>query len=994
MIFSRRNIYFMLFAMSGFSGLIYESIWTHYLKLFLGHAAYAQTLVLAIFMGGMALGSWICSKYSIRWKNLLLGYAVTEGIIGLCALIFHQAFAYAIEISYSSIIPQLGNPSFISAFKWTLSALMILPQSTLLGMTFPLMSAGILRLFPDKPGRTIAMLYFTNSIGAAIGVLVSGFMLIRLTGLPGTIRITGLINVILGLIVWLLIRKSQQGDERVELRQEAVSRNLDARGCWFFLLASLVTGASSFIYEIGWIRMLSLVLGSSTHAFELMLSAFIFGLAFGGLWIQRRIDQVISPVRYLAHVQVIMGLLALLTLLLYGNTFEVMQWITQSLSRTDTGYLYFTLSSNAIAWGIMLPATFCAGMTLPLLTLVLMRQGYGERSIGAVYAADTIGAILGVSFAIHLGMPLLGLKDLIAFGASLDIALGLALFWYPAANGKSYRKPAVIVTIGIGAIIGTLLFVNLDPYEMGSGVYRTGNILNRNNVKIVYHKDGKTATVSLSRQIDGTTSIHTNGKVDASIMMEEGKEPNLDEPTIMLLAAIPMALNPQARTAASIGLGSGLTSHTLLSNPFIKEVDTVEIEARMVEAANSFRPRTELVYTDPRSKIYIDDAKTFFSTYNKKYDLIISEPSNPWVSGVAGLFSDEFYRLIRNHMNETGLFVQWVQVYEINVDLVVSVLKAIAANFSDFAVYTSNDMDMLVIARKSGLLPDLDVSVLKVPAIAAALKRIHVEGMQDIAIRKIGTKKFFGKFLESFPIRANSDYYPVLDQNAERARFIGNSAGELINFTHLPLPTLEMLTGSGHPQQETKVVPSSFFAKSRAAFTAMAVRDYILTGKFDVKYAAMPPDIRHKAVRLRRLFHECRSNPYESERSENLLEASINLTPYLSPFEFETFWNTLESGPCAATLSSQEKQWVALFKAVSDRDAIRMSAASRTLLESVNNLPSGILRYAVASGMLGSLVQGDKAGSYRLWSKYKVKMFGDKEPDLLFRLLAAESAAN
>ena len=994
MIFSRRNIYFMLFALSGFSGLIYESIWTHYLKLFLGHAAYAQTLVLAIFMGGMALGSWICSKYSSLWKNLLLGYAVTEGIIGLCALMFHHAFAYTIEISYSSIIPQLGSPASVSVFKWTLSGLMILPQSILLGMTFPLMSAGIIRLFPDKPGRTIAMLYFTNSIGAAIGVLVSGFMFIRLTGLPGTIRIAGLINIVLALAVWLLIRKSRLEDKNFEVKQGAASRKLNARGYRFFLLASLVTGASSFIYEIGWIRMLSLVLGSSTHAFELMLSAFIFGLAFGGLWIQRRIDQVVSPVDYLAHVQMIMGLLALSTLVLYGHTFEVMQWLIESLSKTDTGYLYFTLSSNAIAWGIMLPATFCAGMTLPLLTLVLMRQGYAERSIGAVYAADTVGAILGIFFAIHFGMPRLGLKGLITFGASLDVALGLALFWRVAPELKGYLKPAVITAIGIGAVTGTLLLVSLDPYQMASGVYRYGRMLSHDHEKVLYHKDGKTATVSLTLERDGAITIRTNGKSDAALVMNEGKGAHLDEPTMILLAAIPMAFNPQARTAASIGMGSGLTSQTLLSNPFIKEVDTVEIEARMVEAANSFRPRTELVYTDPRSKIYIDDAKTFFSTYNKKYDLIISEPSNPWVSGVAGLFSDEFYRLIRNHMNGTGLFVQWVQLYEINVDLVASVLKAIAANFSDFAVYASNDIDMLIIARKSGLLPDLDANVLKIPAIAADLKRIHVEGVQDIAIRKIGTKKFFGKFLESFPIRANSDYYPVLDQNAERARFIGNSAGELIDFTHLPLPTLEMLIGSGHPQQETKVVSSSFFAKSRGAFTAMAVRDYILTGKFDVKYTAIPPDIRHKIVQLRRILHECRSNPEESGRSKSLLEASIYLTQYLSPFELETFWNTLELGPCAATLSSQEKQWVALFKAVSDRDAIRMSAASRTLLESVNNLPSGLLRYAVASGMLGSLVQGDKAGSYRLWSKYKVKMFGGEELDLLFRLLVAESAAN
>lgn len=993
MIFRRRNIYFMLFAMSGFSGLIYESIWTHYLKLFLGHAAYAQTLVLAIFMGGMAVGSWICSKYSSLWKNLLWGYAVTEGIIGLCALIFHYAFSYTTEISYSSIIPQLRNPAFVSAFKWTFSALMILPQSVLLGMTFPLMSAGIIRLFPEKPGSSIAMLYFTNSIGAAIGVLVSGFMLIKLTGLPGTIRIAGLINIVLALTVWYLVRKSQPGGERIEVSRQRDSMYANThRGYGFFLLASLVTGASSFIYEIGWIRMLSLVLGSSTHAFELMLSAFIFGLAFGGLWIQRRIDQVISPVRYLAHVQVIMGLLALSTLLLYGHTFEVMQWLIKSLSKTNSGYALFNLSSNAIALGIMLPATFCAGMTLPLLTLVLLRQGYGERSIGAVYAADTLGAILGVFFAIHIGMPLLGLKGLITFGAGLDIALGLALFWYIAPELKSYPKAGFITGISICAVAATLLLVSLDPYQMASGVYRFGNMLSRDHDKVLYHEDGKTATVSLTLESDGTTTIRTNGKSDAAIMMNEEREASVDEPTMILLAVIPMAFNPQAQIGASIGMGSGLTSQILLSNPSIKEVDTVEIEAMMVEAANGFRPRTELVYTDPRSKIYVDDAKTFFSTYNKKYDLIISEPSNPWVSGVAGLFSDEFYRLIRNYMNETGLFVQWVQLYEINVDLVASVLKAIAANFSDFAVYAPNDMDMLIIARKNGLLPDPDASVLRIPAIAAALKRIHVEGMQDIAIRRIGTKKFLGRFLESFPIRANSDYFPVLDQNAERARFLGDMAKGLIDFTYLPLPTLEMLTGSDLPQV-TNIDPSPFFPKSESIFMAMALHDYIRDGKFDSKYGNLPVHMQHMAVRLRQFFLDCGSHTNEVGRFQNYFDISATMMPYLSPSELDSFWERFESGRCSARVSAQEKEWLALFEAISNRDASRMTTAARTLLEKTKNYPLGLVRYLVATGMLGSLAQGDKAGSYRLWLKYKVKMYGDKEPDLLFRLLVAEGTA-
>ncbi|TRZ48474.1 spermidine synthase, partial [bacterium] len=263
----RKYLYTILFifTVSGFSGLIYESIWTHYLKLFLGHAAYAQTLVLAIFMGGMAFGSWICSRYSARWNNLLIGYALAEGLIGLFALLFHTVFDQAVQTSYTAVIPLFDSAAATNAYKWTLSALLILPQSILLGMTFPLMSAGIIRLSPQKPGRIISLLYFTNSMGAAIGVLASGFLLIRFLGLPWTIRLAGLINIAIALSVWLLVKR--QNGEPFCAGVESGRTSAPAVGRYrLFLFASFVTGAASFIYEIGWIRMLNLVLGSSTHA--------------------------------------------------------------------------------------------------------------------------------------------------------------------------------------------------------------------------------------------------------------------------------------------------------------------------------------------------------------------------------------------------------------------------------------------------------------------------------------------------------------------------------------------------------------------------------------------------------------------------------------------------------------------------------------------------------------------------------------------------------
>src|SRR5271170_5658045 len=207
---ARRRFLLGVFVVSGFTGLIYESIWSHYLKLFLGHAAYAQTLVLAIFMGGMALGSWVVARRSARIRRLLWSYVLVEGLIGILGISFHRTFIAASDFSFASVIPSLPAGFLIHAYKWSLAALLIFPQSVLLGMTFPLISGGLIRRWPDRPGETLATLYFTNSLGAALGVLVSGFVLIAAVGLPGTIRIAGFLNVALALLVWSIVRRQSE----------------------------------------------------------------------------------------------------------------------------------------------------------------------------------------------------------------------------------------------------------------------------------------------------------------------------------------------------------------------------------------------------------------------------------------------------------------------------------------------------------------------------------------------------------------------------------------------------------------------------------------------------------------------------------------------------------------------------------------------------------------------------------------------------------------
>lgn len=989
-----RYLFYTLFALSGFSALIYESIWSHYMKLYLGHAAYAQTLVLAIFMSGMAIGSGLCSNYSPRWKNLLKIYALAEGVIGLFAILFHDVFDTITQLSYTTVIHHLNDPLAAHAFKWTLSAILILPQSVLIGMPFPLMSTAIMRMFPQKPGKTLSMLYFTNSFGAAIGVLVSGFILINAVGLPGTIRVAGMINIALALVVWFLA-KTYDDDYRpatVSATKEEISEKKYLYR--MLLVASFVTGAASFIYEIGWIRMLSLVMGSSTHAFELMLSAFIFGLAFGALWIQRRIDRITNPVRFLVLVQVVMGMLALATLPIYGNSFSLMQWLMETLSNTNTGYQFFNLYSYAIALAVMLPTTFCAGSTLPLITYALIKDRHGEKCVGAVYAANTVGAIFGVLFAIHLGMPFFGLKGLVMLGGCLDLALGLTILTLTLKTADSRRISVALTVLCMGAVLATELLVTLDPFKMASGVYRKKGFLTPEQGSIVYYRDGKTATVSLTQGRSGTMSIRTNGKPDASINMNlNSRQATPDETTMILAAAIPMGLHPQAKTVANIGLGSGLTAHTLLCNPSLQQVDTVEIEPSMVEAAKNFKHRVNLAYTDPRSKIFIDDAKTFFSTHRKNYDIIISEPSNPWVSGVGGLFSEEFYRMINNNLNTDGLFVQWLQLYEIDVNLVASVLKAINPSFADFVAFAPNDSELFIVARKSGTVGELNANIFKNPSISRALQGIQINNVQDIEIRRIGNKRTLGRFISTFPIRANSDYYPVLDQNAARTRFMQANALELLEFSHDPLPTAEMLKSSAPAWHETDISPSPYYRKSKDAFCAMACRDYILTGSFSSKYQQIPMDIRQEMVKIRQLFQERGSMMQKTDRM-TILSSLARFIPYLRPQEMALIWKKLESAPGGPLLSTQEKALIRLFKAVGNRNAEAMTLSAGSLLTDMPTLPPEALEYTLAGGMLGHLAQGNRQEAFQLWKTYGYKAIGADMPEILFRLLVANSAAN
>jgi predicted membrane-bound spermidine synthase len=899
-----------IFVVSGFTGLIYESIWSHYLKLFLGHAAYAQSLVLAIFMGGMAIGSWIVAHYSLRIKRLLLAYAMVEGVIGVLGLVFHPLFIAASNFSFATAIPALPSAGWIQAYKWSLGAALILPQSVLLGMTFPLISGGVIRRWPDRPGETLSALYFTNSVGAAVGVLMSGFVLIDAVGLPGTIRVAGLLNVALAAVIWVQVRAqaepgAQTAPAGVRLRQDSSAR--------WLTLAALLTGAASFMYELGWIRMLSLVLGSSTHSFELMLSAFILGLALGGLYVHRQIERIRDPVAYLAGVMVLMAALAALTLPAYSLMFDFMAWFLRTFARTAGSYIGFNLLSQLIAALIMIPASFCAGMTLPLLTRELMRRGAGERAIGLIYSANTLGAIAGVVLTVHLLMPRIGLKGVILTGAAIHLGLGFSRLLGHPRPGRATR---VALGAGLGIFAWILLAVRLDPLRMTSGVYRTGSPTAPQGAVVTYLRDGKTATISLIEK-DGLVTIATNGKPDASVQMAAG-DPSVDETTMVLAAAIPLSMQAHPRRVANIGFGSGLTTHTLLASERIDRLDSIEIEPFMVEAARQgFGPRIANVFADPRSHIVYEDAKTFFASTREPYDLIVSEPSNPWVSGVSTLFSDEFYGRITRYLAPDGYFAQWVQVYETNIGVLASIIKALAPHFGTYALYNVDDLDILIVATRGSVLGVPDERLLGSPLLRSELERVGIRSVADFQSRKIGDNRTLGPVLEALPVPANSDFFPFVDLHAPRSRYLKENAMELPALTLLPMPFLELIGGGGPRAATAEPSPSSAVLRDGLVLRALDIRRALASGSL----AGLNPASARDLWLVGTGEAACASAPAQAAWAGAVRNLSDQTAAYLNAGELGPLWTAIDSSPCYREVGTGEDAWVDLYAAIAQRHA-------------------------------------------------------------------------
>ena len=770
-------VYF-LFALSGFAGLIYEGSWARYLKLFLGHSSYGQVLTLCIYMGGLAIGSFIAGKMVEKVKRPLLGYAAVELAIGIGGVAYHPLYNLLTGFFFDSDwVAGLGFTGAEIA-KVVLATGSTLPIAIAVGMTFPFIAAGLMR----KSGAEVSlpMLYFTNSLGSAIGILVTSYMLIPELGNHITLCVAASINFLLAMVFGFIgfmtsptreddeeQASAGEGAEQEPLNEDYVAEHklaMPPKSTWFWIAG--ITGLTSFIYEIVWIRLLSLLMGSSSHSFDQMLSAFILGLAIGSAVSGKLLKK--DSLVVLSMAQILMAFFALCTLYFHKPFWGMMNEANQIFNPTNDGYVCWSLFKYALSVLWMVPTSFFAGMTLPLITIILTRAFKSEAPIGKVYGWNTVGSIIGSAGGGLLLLPFLQLKGALVLAAVLDFAIGFALL---VIYRKRFRYSVPFYVICAFMILPSI-FIGFDPHLITSGAFRAYKNLHPDEKIIV--RDGKTATISF-HESEVHYYIKTNGKADASLGKNRENPIEGDELTQAATAFMPMAMKTEPYDAAMVGFGSGMGAHYLLADPLLKDFDCVEIEQEMMDLAKGFYPWNSRGYDDPRIHIYIDDAQTFFLTNRRKYDLMISVPSNPWVSGVASLFSHEFYTKMRRYIKPGGLWVQWIQTYEFNDQLFLNILKALDVAFPYVSLYKApEEPDIIIIASDEPVYQKGIGRFSTDSVLVKEFKRIHRDpeffGEQNFLF----TSKMVKSLLDG--VAPNSIFTPIVDNKAEEARFVHSQA--------------------------------------------------------------------------------------------------------------------------------------------------------------------------------------------------------------------------
>jgi spermidine synthase len=723
----------LLFFGSGAAALLYQTVWARALQDVIGTTAGAIATVFAATMAGLAAGGWFGGRVAPRLARPLRTWAALEFAIGAWGALFPTLMPGArslhVALGAAGLGPVAGQ---LARFLWVFCAL--LPATLAMGATLPVLARDAGARSGAENGGRLGRLYAANTAGAVLGAGVAGLVLLPWLGLTAAGRCAVALNVALGCVAVAIARETQPLPR---------TRWAPPAGFADWLWAIAAGGFSGLVVEVAWTRLLALVLGPSVYGFAVILVSTLAGLALGG-WIGRWAAdpiarrgwgrEAVTACRLGAAVSA-WGMLYTSNQLPYWYV-----WIFDAIGGADDPWLGFA-GCLLLACGLLFPTMICSGASFPIAVRAAEPRSDGlGPATGALAAASSLGGAVGAALAGFWMLPTLTVVGSVQCAATLDV-LG-------AAGLLARARPRAALALGAGVIsvvwvarppwdpatltAGTYLYLSRFSDHSREGI-RTFTVAER----LLYYREGPTAVVTVGENPEtGHRWLATNGKIDAS---SEG-----DRGTQILVGLLPFQFAPTPDDVLVIGLASGMTAGAALQAPGVRHLDVVEIEPAMAEAAAWFAPYNFGALDDPRLELSFDDARSLLLQRPLgTYEVVISEPSNPWIAGVASLFTTEFLTFGKARLAPGGVWAQWIQVYGLDVNALRTLLATFADVYPHVAVFGIDEMaDLVVIGSDRPLRADASTlsALFGAPGARDALDLAGVHLPDDLlALRQLDT---------------------------------------------------------------------------------------------------------------------------------------------------------------------------------------------------------------------------------------------------------------
>jgi len=752
-----RSVILACFFLSGASGLVLEMLWTRLLTLVFGSTTLAVSTVLTAFMGGLGLGSYLAGRIADRLRNPVRTYALTEAAIGVYALLVPLVMMVYPALNRGLWSAFGDHYGVLSVLRFIASAGLLIVPTTLMGATLPILA----RHFVSRPselrriGLRIGTLYAVNLFGAVAGAFLAGFVFLPSIGVRATNVVAASFNLSLAAAILIarrlprfaqapaggaeaiddLLEKAAAEGEAAARRALPPPAEITARARRVSLGAFAVSGATAMTLQVLWTRALAVLIGSSAYSFTLILLAFLVGLGGGSALFGRLSQRTAHPVRWLGGLHLGIAVAIAISYLITDRLPLVFAWLLESSSFGVDGVLIcqFTLACMAV-----LPTTLLMGGVFPLTARIASAQiDTVGKDIGNAYALNTVGAIVGSFLSGFVVLPKLGLQKGIYLVAATG--LGLAAVLFANAPGWSRRRRLVGVGAAVAAALVGLALPRWNLMLFSSGFFRVSiareyiyRKLHKKEWKypeLAFYEDGIATTVSVDRW-GKTLSLKNNGKVDAS---NEG-----DMPTQITVGLLPLLLYPgdHPPKVALIGYGSGVTAGAITQYP-IASLELVELEpAILYRASHLFDEVNHRPLENPLVRAHAGDGRNFLTQRTDRFDVIVSQPSNPWLTGVSNLFTREYFRDVKRRLAPGGIFCQWAQLYELAPWNIKTIYRTVRDEFRYVYVFAAEDLssDTILIATEEPLKLDLKTvaRAFSHPITRAEAKRGLIETPHDV----------------------------------------------------------------------------------------------------------------------------------------------------------------------------------------------------------------------------------------------------------------------